>query len=876
MAPQPPRRMLRFLRWFCREDFLEEIEGDLVELFERRYLASQNKAKWEFCRNVLLHFRWDFIRSFKLTPIFFTYDMLKNYLKIAYRNIIRYPSFSSLNILGLTLGMTAFALVFLWIQDEQKVDAFHENSPQLYNIYQTGKALGTEFGDYSAFHRRMEDGVDIPIGGVKEALPEVERLSLYATGYELPWGHPETFQVGDRIHKLTGSRANEDFLNMFSFPIIAGDKVTPLSDVNSIVVSRDMAALFFSSPQEAIGKTIRYEDRLDFTITAVLENVPSQSTLQFEFLLNWDSHLNRLDWASHNILSTLQLQESANIEEVEVAINRFFQSHFSQDNGIELRLGLQPFGDRYLVSNFVNGKPSGGRIEYLHIFGGVGIFILLLACINFMNLSTARATKRSKEVGIRKVIGSLRIYLIGQFLGESLLLAMLSLGLTLCFLSLLLPYFNAFTGKSILLPYTDTEFWTYILLATLGTGLVAGSYPALYLSSLKPIRVLSGTLRISPSSIWFRKGLTIFQFSLSTLLLIATIVVSQQTLFIQDAHLGYDRENLLYVRVEGELVEQENYRLFKEKASLIPGVAMVDRSSETPHIMNFLMSEPFEWEGKEETASVGFKPSSVGFDFVELMKLEIVEGRGFSREYSTDSAEAFLVNEEAVRQMGMQEPIGKWISAWNKKGRIIGILKDYHTHSFHEPIKPLIIDVKEYERFGVILIRTLPGNIEETLAKIEESYLSINPHYPFDYQFVDQEFQRLYESETQVAQLSNIFALLAIIISCVGLFGSAMFTAQQRVKEISIRKILGASFGQIVASFSREFLVLIGVAFLIAVPISWLLMYSWLQGFAYRIDLAWWIFALAGIVALVIAFLSICSQSVKVATLNPVDGLKEE
>ena len=572
--PPPPKYALAFLRWFCREDLLEEVEGNLLELYQETYLNSERKANRQYYFHVISHFRPECIRSFSLIPSTFFLPMLRNYFLIAWRNLTRNTLFSAINTAGLSLGLISFIMTFLWIQDEKNVDSFHHKNDVLYNAYQRGESNGDEFGDYSTFHRRVDDRVEIPIEGAKEALPDIKRLSLYATGYELPWGHPMTFRVGENIHKLEGSRANTDFLHMFSFPIIAGDKETPLSDISKIAISRKMALLFFDSPEEAIGKTIRYENRLDFSIAAVFEDLPSNSTLQFEYLINWEAHLTQLEWASHQILTTIQVGDEVAIEGLEKGINQYFSSHYNQEEGIHLEIGLQKFKDRYLVSNFVNGRPQGGRIEYVRILGIAAIFILLLACINFMNLSTARSVKRSKEVGIRKVVGSIRMQLVGQFLGEAVLLAFVSLLISLGACYLLLPYFNAFTGKTMTLPLSNPSFWGPVLGITLAAGLVAGSYPALYLSGLKPIQVLKGSLRFSTSSLLFRKGLSVFQFSISIFLLIATLVVSQQTQFIQHTHLGYDKENLLYVRVEGELEEQSKYLHFKREASRIPGVAV--------------------------------------------------------------------------------------------------------------------------------------------------------------------------------------------------------------------------------------------------------------------------------------------------------------
>jgi hypothetical protein len=443
-------------------------------------------------------------------------------------------------------------------------------------------------------------------------------------------------------------------------------------------------------------------------------------------------------------------------------------------------------------------------------------------------------------------------------------------------LALLLPAFNNFTEKHISLPLAQPAFWLGLAGIALATGIVAGSYPALYLSSLQPIRTLKGIFRFTRGAIWFRKGLTIFQFVLSIVLLIATIVIVRQTRYVQNTNLGYDRDNLIYIRIEGQLSKIEKYQLFKREATGMPGIRLIDRSTETPHSMDFEAYDPIKWEGQPKNVNIGFKPASVGFDFIDLMNLKTVQGRPFSRNIPTDSADAFMVNETAVKQMGMKDPIGKWVSAWNKKGHIIGVLKDYHTGSMHEPIKPVILDVKEFEYFGVIMVRTYPGQTPQALASLEKVYRSINPGFAFAYQFVDEEYRKMYLSEQVTSRLSVLFAVLAIIISCLGLLGLVMFAAGQRVKEIGIRKVLGASLSQIIGLFAKDFLQLVLIAFLIAGPLGWYAMNSWLRDFAYRVSISWWIFGLSGAVALLIALLTVSHQALRAATANPVTSLRSE
>jgi putative ABC transport system permease protein len=803
--------------------------------------------------------------------------MLKNYFKIAWRNATRNKINTTINVAGLALGITCCLFIYLWVKDEKNIDNFHANGKNLYSVYQTTTANGKVDGSYS-ISKSAKGGVSIDflLEDIDSVIPEVKHFAYYMTGYELPWGHPETFQVGEKIIKMKGSRAGKDFFKIFSFPIIQGNPETALANMNGISISRKMAEIFFGSPANAMGKSMRFENRLNFIVSAVFENLQQESSLHFDFLLNMDAQKKMLEVASPNLLAYLELSDKADPKLVEAKINAYLQPRLNKERTSKTTMGIQLFGDQYLHNVFVNGKPTAGKIEYVRIFTWVAIFILVIACINFMNLATARSVKRAKEVGLRKVVGSKRAYLIIQFFSESLLFAGLAMLLSVFLMYLLLPAFNAFSGKNILVPIGQISFWVSLLSIVLITGIVAGSYPALYLSSLKPVQVLKGTLQYAKSGVWFRKGLTVFQFVLSIILIISTIIITRQINYIQHSHLGYDRDNLLYVRIEGDLSSPQKYLLFKQRALNMPGVAMIDRSTETPHDMNFVVDQPINWEGKQQNDHIGFRPASVGFDFIKLMDLKVAEGRSFSKEIATDSTDGFMLNEEAVKEMGMKNPIGKWISAWDKKGHIIGVLKDYHTQSLRETIKPLIIDVKENGDFGAIMIRTKAGETKQAISSLSKLYKELNPNYAFAYQFVDEEYQKLYTSEITISRLSVLFATLAILISCLGLLGLAMFSAEQRVKEIGVRKVLGASVNQIVSMFSFEFVKLVVIAFVIAAPIAGYMMNNWLQDFAYKVDISLGVFVFAGFISIFIALLTVSYQAIKAALANPVKSLRTE
>jgi predicted permease len=802
--------------------------------------------------------------------------MIKSYFLIAWRNMVRNRIYAAVNVLGLALGMTCCILIFLWVRDEKSVDDFGQAGKDLYIVYQTYTADGHTDGSYTT---TMLPGTNIAfpvIEGVKKAVPEIVQLAYYKAGYELPWGFPETLQVGDKTVKLDGARVGEDFFKMFPYTILQGNAATMLSDMKGIALSRRTAVALFGSPRAAMGKVIHFQNQVDFTVSGVFEDMPATGSMQFDFLNNWEAQKKLLNWAGNSLKTYVRLTPGADPRKAAELMTRYLLAATGPVKGVTIRLGLQKVSDQYLYNVFSNGLPVTGRIEYVRIFSAVAVFILLIACINFMNLATARSVKRAKEVGLRKVVGSSRVQLIGQFFGESLLFALLAMVLSVGFVALLLPAFNQFTGKDIRFPLWETGFWLSLLAIVAATGLVAGSYPALYLSSLRPVRVLKGVLKFTRGSIFVRKGLTVFQFVLSIVLLIATVVITRQTDYVQHTNLGYNRENLIYVRVEGALSTGAGYRLFRQRASTMPGIALVDRSSETPHSMNFDVTDPIQWEGKPKNAQVPFVPASVGYDFIRLMNLSVIKGRDFSRQNPTDSSDAFIVNEEAVKEMGVKNPIGKWISAWQKKGHIIGIVKDYHTRSLREPIKPVVLDVKEDLDFGVVMVRTRPGQTKQALASLATVYKQINPNLAFAYQFVDEEYQKMYNSELIISKLSVLFATLAIIISCLGLLGLVLFAAEQRTREIGIRKVLGATLAQIITLFSVDFLRLVLVAFFIAGPMAWFFMNSWLHDFAYRIPLSWWIFALAGVSVAAIALLTVGYQAVRAAMANPVTSLRSE
>ncbi|KIC93639.1 ABC transporter permease [Flavihumibacter solisilvae] len=789
--------------------------------------------------------------------------MLRNYLLTALRNIRRNASFSAINIAGLALGMTCSILILLWVQHEKSIDGFHENSDRLFQVYERQYHDGQIDAGYFTPGQLGEE--------MRKVLPAVEY------GTNLAWEDKLTFQAGDKIIKQSGNHAGEDFFKMFSYPLIAGTPATALNSPVSIAISRKMANDFFGSPAKAMGQTLRFENRKDLKVTAVFENITDLSSIKFDYLINWQTFLENnqwaKDWGNNGPRTVIMLRKGTNPRTFEASIKKFLDGYNKeQSKKFYIEMGMQPYSETYLNSRFENGKMSGGRIEYARLFSLVAVFILVIACINFMNLTTARSVKRSREIGIRKVIGARRISLVGQFIGEAMVIATFAFILGFILVFLLLPAFNSITGKEIHIPVTDSAFWLCIVLLVVFTGFFSGSYPAFVLSAFQPVKVLKGTMKFSNKSILFRKGLVIFQFMLSVILIIGTIVVSKQVGYLQHRNLGYDRENVIYIPLEGVLPEK--FPLFKEEILKQPGIAGVTRISGTiTDISNG--TGGVEWEGKDPNSMPMFTQAGVGYEFVKTMNLQLKAGRDFNKDFATDSS-AYIINEAALKIMKLKNPVGSPITFWQNKGTIIGVLKDFHFQSLHEPIRPIIIRLMEKNGWGTALVRTKPGQTKQALAGIGEVCRTINPQFPFSYQFSDEEYQKLYKSEQVVDKLANCFAMLAIFISCLGLLGLAIFATLQRTKEIGIRKVLGASITSLFTMISKEFMLLVLIAFFVAAPLAWFALDNWLQQFAYRTEISAWIFLLAGFAAMFIALATVSYQAIKAALTNPVKSLKTE
>jgi len=758
--------------------------------------------------------------------------------------------------MGLALGMVCVLFIVLWVWDELSYDRFHEKNDRLYRV------ISEVQWDYTQIWKNTPARLaDV----LREEIPEIENVAKITYPREL------LAEVNGETGKEQGMNAEPDFLRMFTFPLLHGDTETALNNPNSIVISRDFAERYFHG-EDPVGQVMRMENE-DFQVTGVMENIPSNSTLQFDFILPQVQFEQGKEWVQRwgvfAFFTFVELKPGVGKGVVDQKIEHLVGDQDSEES--PHHLFLEPITNMHLYDDYVNGRPAGGRMAYIYLFSIIALFILIIACINFMNLSTARSVRRAREVGIRKTSGAGRFDLAGQFIGEAVAMAGLSMLTALLLFELLLPSFNHLTGKSLEFSFFEPSMFFMLAGTILVTGLLAGSYPAFFLSSLKPVNTLKGSMKLGPANTRLRKGLVVFQFALSIVLMIATTVVYQQIRYIQEKNLGYDKENLILSPLSGDLYR--NMDTLKELVLQSSSVTSATFVSDYPHNIEG-SSGDLSWDEKPADQTVEVAPLSVGYDFLETMNISLKEGRDFSPEIASDSA-AYIINETAARLMGMDEPIGKQIDFWLGTGTIIGVIKDFHIASLHERIKPLILMAMPENAEGIV-VRSAPGQTQQAITALDQAVEQLSPASPFEFHFMDALYEQQYRSEMLVGTLARAATFLAILISCLGLFGLALFMAEQRTKEIGIRKVLGATASNIVRLLSSDFIKLVMLGFVIASPVAWYAASQWLQSYAYRIDIGPKPFLLAGVAAFVIALATVSWQSVRAALENPVNSLRSE
>jgi putative ABC transport system permease protein len=859
---KPPRIAVRILEFIIQKDIRYGALGDFEEHFywirKEQGLFKARLLYWKQIAGAL--------PCFIKNTILWSLIMFKNYLKTTFRNTTRHKGYSFINLAGLAIGIACTLLILLWVKDELSYDRFHENGKDIYRIM----SYGTKY---------MIEGVDgtpAPLApAVKEEVPGIVNYARFSDIPKL------VFKYADKVfYETRGLIADPSIFEIFTFPFIQGDPKTALSEPLDIVITETMAKKYFGT-ENPMGKTMEVEGSLA-AVKGVIRDIPHNSHIQFDFLSSYEFIEEVTNygtsWGSFNFVTYLQLEANRDIHEIGKNITAVAAKNNCPQvkDGVEFR--LQPLSAIHLDNRgaFRNYAEVGDR-KYVYVFSIIAFFVLFIACVNFMNLSTARSTTRAKEVGMRKTVGASRRQLILQFFGESLFLTLTACVFALILVIVLLPAFNQITGKDLKLDLIDIQLVLGLIIIVLLTALTAGSYPAIYLSSFKPVKVLKGMFKSEGKSQTFRRVLVITQFSLSIALLIGTSVAFNQLRFLRHSKLGFNPENIVYVPVKENI--GKSYDAFKAELLNDPNINSVA-------VQYYLFAEEafrttgYDWEGREKDQEVDIILNLVDYDFIPMLGLELVEGRNFSKEYSTDATRAYILNEEAIKKMRMQDPVGKQFSYGQRKGTIIGVLKNAHFRSLHVNIEPHVLffldDVSIATEYGVVLIKINGDKTEEALAKIQGVWKEFNPITPFEYHFLDQKYDSLYRKEQKIGTILNAFTLFAVIISCLGLFGLASFLTEQRTREIGIRKVLGASESSIVFLLSKQFTKWVLIANIFAWPAAYFIMNEWLKSFAYRINIGIWVFVLSGMLAVGIALVKVSYQAIRAACANPVDSLRYE
>ncbi len=858
----PPKLPWAYLKWFCKSEYLPDVEGDLLEYYDRRVgELGRRKANWLFVKDVLLLFRPGMIRSISEYQKLRIMDLLLHSFKVSLRNFKKYRSSFFINLLGLSSGLACVLFIFLWVQDELAVDKFHSKSNRLYQL------LENVDQDGGMITRTTTAGLTSP--GLMEDFPEIE-IAVSTT-----WNWSNALFIGDKSVTANGLYAHDGFFHIFDWGEVQGNLDQLLSEPNNIVLSYQLARNLFGE-EDPIGQTVELDGEESYQVSGVFKGLPEASTIQFEYVIPFSKFFSDNEWSQNwynTAFSTYILfKEGTDVAAFNEKVYEYIREK-TEGNANHRSPFATSFGDYYLNGKYENGVQAGGRIEYVRLFSAIAMFILIIACINFMNLSTARASRRLKEIGVKKTVGAARHSLIIQFLSESLLLMGISMVVALLFAWLLLPQFNLITGKTLALTFT-TELVVGVLIILLGAGLLAGSYPAFYLSKFKPIAVLKGTLNTSTGETWARTGLVTLQFTLSIVLIVSVIVVFQQIQFTQNKNLGYEKDSILIMDVKGGLYDSLNYSTFLRELSEVPNVVAASGAN---HDMTGHNGGTYgiHWPGKDPNDRTEFERMICKHGFIEMLGMEVVEGRTFSEDFKTTDWDKIIFNEAAIAFIGMEDPIGQKVTLWGNEVEIIGIVKDFHFDSFHEKIKPAFLYLEDDDTW-YIMAKLAAGEEKETIIAIEELHQQMNPGFELDYRFLDEDYQELYEAENRVSALSGYFATIAVIISCLGLFGLASFSLERRSKEIGIRKVLGSSELSLSKKLIFNLTKMVFIAVLIGLPVSYLIADSWLQSFVFRISLELWFFAVAGLITLVIAFITVGFQAIKAARLNPVEFLKDE
>jgi len=881
----PPHLPLRFFRWFCHPKLRDSIEGDLMELYvERKNKSGKLKADLKFIGDVVLLFRPSIIRSAEGYQTLNTYGMLKNYFKISWRNLVKQKMYSSIKIGGFAVGVAACLLIALFIKDELLYDKHY--SSQLYRVL----GVITEEGN-------IKKGLAFPApmaAALKEDFAEVEEAGRYNNS-ELFGAGPNQVRpdgVEDNAYDEGFVYFDQALLNMLNLKFIQGNPKTALLQPRAIVITKSKADKYFPNT-DAVGKLLVVNNRAEqpYTIGGVIEDFKPTSHIQFDFLIGteglqfWEGE--QKTWNASNYATYIQVQEGVDVASLEAKLSKGIIEKYFIPNMIKdgmpqteidkvfkeknAHLELQPLSKVHLYSSDIDDNLVHGDIRMVWLFGGIALFVLLIAVINFVNLSTAKSANRAKEIGLRKAVGSLRSNIVSQFLLESVMFSLISFFIGLAIAGLLLPYFNMISGKSIVLPWTEVWFGPSLLAFALGVGMLAGIYPSLYLSAFKPIQVLKGNLTRGAKSSPLRSTLVVFQFSTSIILIVGTLVIYRQMNFILNKKVGYDKEQVLLLQGTNTLGGQ--VVTFAEELRALPQVVEVTTGDYLPVRGSKRNGNNFWNEGREDIdPGVSSQFWRVDPFYVNALGLKLVEGRNFSRELASDSS-AIIINQKMAKQLG-GNMLGKRIYNYASLWTVVGIVEDFHFESLREDIQPLgmVLGVEA----SVLAVKLQSGNMSESIQILTSVWNKFAPHQPIRYSFLDERYAAMYADVQRMGRIFTSFATLAIVVACLGLFALSAFMVEQRSKEISVRLILGATVNNVFQMLTWNFLKLVVVAFILAVPLAWYLMTKWLEDYAFRTDISWDVFAITGFTAIMIALLTISYQSIKAAMMNPVNSLRSE
>ena len=786
--------------------------------------------------------------------------MIQNFFKIAWRNLGRNKGFSFINISGLAIGMAAAVLIMLWIKIEISYDQFHAQKDRIYEVWNRAEFSGK---------LQCWNTTPKPLAAaMQKDFPEVEKT------VRVNWPSNYLFSVGEKRLTVQGNIVDSGFLQMFDFPLVKGDPATALNDVSSIILTEKLAKKIFGD-EEAMGKIIKLDNKDNFTVTGILKDIPANTRFDFEYLLTW-AYFRKTggddeNWNNNSTRTYVLLKPNATLASVAPKMNVMRPKY--DKNETKWEMFLYPMSRWHLYSSFVNGKEDGGLIEFIKLFGIIALFILLIACINFMNLSTARSEKRAKEVGIRKLVGAQKSSLIGQFISESILLSFIAGAFAIILVQSFLPAFSQLTGKKLFIDYSNINFWLAVIGFILFTGLVAGSYPAFFLSSFQPVKVLKGTFKASKTLITPRKLLVVLQFTFAIILIICTSIVKQQIDHAQNRASGYDKNNLAFHMLTGDL--EKNYTLVKNEL-LSSGAATAVSKTSAPLTEGWSDTWGIGWSGKDPNDKTDFDIFSADEDLVKTAGLKILEGRDFDpKSFPTDSL-GVIVNESAVKTMGFKNTLGQTVKLNDKEWHVVAVISDFILQSPYRPTKPMII-MGSKGWFNVMHFKFNDArSTADNITKATAIFKKYNPEYPFEYKFIDDEYAKKFQAEQHTGTLAALFAGLTIFISCLGLFGLATYMAENRIKEIGIRKVLGVSVAGITTLLSKDFLKLVMLSFLIASPVAWWMMNQWLANYPYHVSIQWQVFIVAGLLSFFISLFTVSCQSIKAAITKPVTSLRTE